>query len=122
MSSAQHSGNTVTSSLVKPCIESEVRANAAAITELSAHVSAFTKNLEKFLSKSDNMQNCSLMAVSTVQSHRTQRNGKCQECQQQGYDSCNHCFRCGQTGHRAVGCLNRSRSGNGSRSRERDGL
>ena len=122
VSAAQHPGDAMISSPAQPSIVSEVRANAVAITELSAQVSALTKNLEKCIPYKPDRSNVPPMVASTVQSQRTSRNGKCQECQQNGYDSCSHCFRCGQSGHRAVGCLNRSGSGNGRRSWERDGL
>ncbi|XP_030606237.1 uncharacterized protein LOC115794735 [Archocentrus centrarchus] len=52
------------------------------------------------------------------------RRGKifsCTNCMQQGSENCNHCFLCGDPGHRAVGCLKRPKqSGNGSRSLLRD--
>lgn len=48
------------------------------------------------------------------------RKGKppaCTNCSQQGLENCNHCFVCGDPGHRAIGCLERARlQGNGSRS------
>lgn len=40
------------------------------------------------------------------------RKGKmssCTSCSQQGLENCNHCFVCGDPGHRAVGCLKRAR-------------
>lgn len=52
------------------------------------------------------------------------RRGKissCNNCTQQGAENCNHCFVCGDSGHRAVGCLRRSKqSGNGNWSLLRD--
>ncbi len=52
------------------------------------------------------------------------RKGKmpsCTNCSQLGLENCNHCFVCGDAGHRAVGCLKRARQqGNGSRSLLRD--
>ena len=45
----------------------------------------------------------------------------CTSCTQQGIQSCSHCFVCGDTGHRAIGCLKRSQlQGNASRSLLRD--
>lgn len=48
------------------------------------------------------------------------RRGKipsCTKCMQQGSENCNHCFVCGDAGHRAIGCLKRTNQpGNGSRS------
>lgn len=52
------------------------------------------------------------------------RRGKipsCTKCMQQGSENCNHCFVCGDAGHRAIGCLKRTNQpGNGSRSLLRD--
>ncbi|KAL2091623.1 hypothetical protein ACEWY4_013886 [Coilia grayii] len=45
----------------------------------------------------------------------------CTSCSQQSLQSCSHCFVCGDTGHRAIGCLKRSQQqGNASRSLTRD--
>lgn len=47
----------------------------------------------------------------------------CQQCVAQSNPSCNHCFACGEEGHRAIGCLKKPKpSGNGTRSRQRDNL
>ncbi|KAL6455437.1 hypothetical protein MHYP_G00361390 [Metynnis hypsauchen] len=46
--------------------------------------------------------------------------GRCRVCIQQGKEQCRHCFRCGQVGHRAVGCRSWSESGNEVRSLGRD--
>ena len=57
----------------------------------------------------------------STSTQRRSAKGKCRECIQQGHEQCPHCFRCGQVGHRAVGCSSRSGSGNGVRSLGRDG-
>ncbi|KAL6480710.1 hypothetical protein MHYP_G00117430 [Metynnis hypsauchen] len=46
--------------------------------------------------------------------------GRCRVCIQQGKEQCRHCFRCGQVGHRAVGCRSWSETGNEVRSLGRD--
>lgn len=87
VSAAQHPGDTMISSPAQQSIVSEVRANAVAITELSAQVSALTKNLEKCIPYKPDRSNFPPIVpivASTVQSQRTSRNGKCQECQQKG--------------------------------------
>lgn len=43
----------------------------------------------------------------------------CQNCASQTNPNCNHCFVCGEEGHRAVGCLKKT-SGNWRRSEQRD--
>lgn len=49
------------------------------------------------------------------------RTARCPKCTEQNAQECNHCFVCGEAGHRAVGCLQRVRvQGNGARSLWRD--
>ena len=49
------------------------------------------------------------------------RTARCPKCTEQNLQECNHCFVCGETGHRAVGCLKRVKvQGNGARSLWRD--
>lgn len=49
------------------------------------------------------------------------RTSRCPKCTEQNVQECNHCFVCGEAGHRAVGCLQRVRvQGNGARSLSRD--
>lgn len=49
------------------------------------------------------------------------RTARCPKCIEQNAQECNHCFVCGEAGHRAVGCLQRVRvQGNGARSLWRD--
>lgn len=49
------------------------------------------------------------------------RTARCPKCTDQNAQECNHCFVCGEAGHRAVGCLQRVRvQGNGVRSLWRD--
>lgn len=45
----------------------------------------------------------------------------CLRCNEQNSQECNHCFTCGEAGHRAIGCLKRVKlQGNGTRSLLRD--
>lgn len=104
-------------------MQTEVQANRTAIHELTAQVSALTKSLEKALTPvvSTAQENSRSMPPSTKQSAKPEIKGKCQQCLAQGNDSCTHCFRCGQEGHRAIGCLLRNNSsGNRVRSLGRD--
>ena len=49
------------------------------------------------------------------------RTARCSKCTEQNLQECNHCFVCGEAGHRAVGCLKRAKvQGNGARSLWRD--
>lgn len=46
---------------------------------------------------------------------------RCSKCTEEDRQECNHCFACGEAGHRAVGCLKRNRfQGNEIRSLSRD--
>lgn len=93
-------------------VNSEIEANRTAIMQLTAQVSALIKSMED-LSKPG------MSGPTSTQSGKFTKS-KCRECTQQKLEKCFHCFRCGQIGHRAVGCLNRAKSGNQVRSRERD--
>lgn len=54
---------------------------------------------------------------------KTQKAYGCPKCVTLANRDCSHCFICGEEGHRAVGCLKRTKhSGNGTRSRQRDNL
>lgn len=95
--------------------QAEVQANRTAIHELTAQVSALTKSLEKALSPAATTP----VPVNTIQPGSTQPppapKGRCKKCITDGIIRCTHCFKCGQDGHRAVGCLVKH-SGNWTRS------
>lgn len=104
-------------------VEGEVKANRTAIMELTAQVSALAKNLKKMIMPPDNaVQNqASLSLISSKTPEKTHMKPKCDECVKQGNQSCSHCFRCGQAGHRAVGYLQKGpKTGNLMRSLVRD--
>lgn len=89
----------------------EVKANREAIHELSAQVTALTKSLEKVMSIRPAVQQQADLAAATAQPpSKSETKGKCKQCIAQNVDVCTHCFLCGQAGHRAVGCLMKSRS------------
>lgn len=102
--------------------QAEVQANRAAIHELTANVSALAKTIEKALTPSSSTPELSqASSASTVQPSKSVTKGRCKPCIAQGTTSCNHCFRCGQEGHRAVGCLSKTKhAGNVMRSLGRD--
>lgn len=90
--------------------QAEVQANRTAIHELTAHVSALAKTIEKALTPTASTPVPSQAnPLSTVQPPKSATRGKCKSCLAQGTANCNHCFRCGQEGHRAVGCLSKSK-------------
>lgn len=100
----------------------EVRANRDAIHELSVQVSALTKNLEKVVMSMGPgvQQQTQTVAASAQQQVKSEAKGKCQQCISQNVEVCTHCFFCGQAGHRAVGCLMKSRALKERRSLGRD--
>ena len=102
-------------------VDSEVQANRTAIMQLTAQVSALTKNLQKMVKPTESeTSKAACPPPTSISSRRTDTRGKCQECVQKGNENCPHCFRCGQAGHRAIGCLKKLSSGNGVRSPGRD--
>lgn len=104
-------------------VDTELQASRSAIRELTAQVSALTKNVEKILSPDRAMANnqSSLPPTNRKIAQKNESKGKCSSCIEQGNERCTHCFYCGQEGHRAVGCLKKgSRSGNGQRPLARD--
>lgn len=101
-------------------VDTELQANRAAIKELTAQVSSLTKHLAQMVKPTDSATSgepCSAAAHPQPPIHEAR--GRCNNCVQQNKVSCPHCFVCGQAGHRAIGCLQRRMSGNGSRSLER---
>lgn len=101
-------------------VSRDIQANQTAIIELTAQVSTLTKHLSKLAAKaeSDASQELRQPQIST-QTVRSSSKGRCSQCVQQENMTCSHCFRCGQVGHRAIGCLKKQRSGNGVQSLER---
>lgn len=104
-----------------PLSHAEVKANRDAIHELSAQVSALTKNLEKVvMSMGPGVQQQTKIVAASAQPLKPEVKGKCKQCIAQNVEMCTHCFLCGQAGHRAVGCLMKSQALKGKRSLGRD--
>lgn len=104
-------------------VTGEVQANRTAIHELTAQVSALARSLEKVMRPGEGgaLQNTRTAPPTTTQPDKPETRGKCRQCATQGNGICTHCFRCGQAGHRAVGCMMKStQSGNEVRPLERD--
>lgn len=104
-------------------MQAEVKANRTAIHELTIQVSSLARSLEKALTPvvSVATENTCTTLSHPKQSTKPEIKGKCQQCVAEGNDSCTHCFRCGQEGHRAIGCLLKNNpSGNQVRSLGRD--
>lgn len=83
------------------------------IRQLSAQIEALTKTVES-LAKARMTEGQS--KALDAQPQQRQRRRTCPKCSSKDVTSCNHCFVCGEEGHRAVGCLRREkRSGNDQR-------
>ncbi|KAL2097877.1 hypothetical protein ACEWY4_007084 [Coilia grayii] len=83
-------------------VQAELKANRDAIHDLTTQVSVLAKSLERMATPVD----CAVVKQRAVV--KTETKGRCQSCVSQGKDRCTHCFKCGQSGHRAVGCLSQS--------------
>lgn len=85
------------------------------IEELSSKVDALTKMVEALLATKTAEQPC--QSVHTQPRHKqTAKRYECPKCIEKGTDSCNHCFICGNEGHKASGCLKRWEAKNSSQS------
>lgn len=101
-------------------IDAELQANHEAIRELTAQVSALTRHMMLVNQTVD----CTLTGSSSTPvkhplTQLVEKKGRCPDCIMKETMNCPHCFVCGQTGHRAIGCLQRRKSLNGKRSLER---
>lgn len=86
--------------------QAKVQAQCTAFQELTVHVSALNKTIEKVLSRvSYNTKFTQTRFLSTVQPAKSATKGKCKSCISKRTASCTHCFQCGQEWHRALGCL-----------------
>ena len=122
VSAAQHDSNEQTDQtkqIKQTKVDSELQANRAAISELTAQVSSLTKHLAQMVKPTESMTQRPSAPITHAQPSATQTRGRCNDCVQKGNVTCPHCFICGQAGHRAIGCLQKKMSGNGMRSLER---
>lgn len=89
------------------------------IQQLSAKIEALTKvvdSLKNPIQARSPEQSCQCPQKKPTTTERERTNG-CPKCVEQGLPHCQHCFVCGEEGHRAVGCLKRQKNqGNWSRS------
>lgn len=126
-----HSGEVTTSEVNKekpvPDTKDEL------IQQLSAQVQALTEVVTSLQAKAapklsrPEPQPQSTWQCTTKQSQsrhvKKERPYGCPNCVANGRLNCNHCFACGEEGHRAVWCLKRLKpSGNSPRSQQRDHL
>lgn len=77
------------------------------IEELAAKVETLTKVVESLTASQAREPTCQC-AHPKQKPRQTAKQYGCPKCIESGVTSCTHCFICGETGHRAVGCLKRS--------------
>ncbi|XP_031725978.1 uncharacterized protein LOC116395901 [Anarrhichthys ocellatus] len=89
------------------------------IQQLSAKIEALTRvvdSMKQPIQPLKTEQTCQFSTRNMTNPRRERTNG-CPRCVEQGLSNCNHCFYCGEEGHRAVGCLKKPKhQGNWSRS------
>lgn len=97
--------------------DNKVKNKNKAIEELSAKLDALTKVGESLsaIKSPEHQQPCQCAQTKGKPKLNSKQYG-CSECVKKGASSCNHCFTCGQTGHRAVGCLKRGQVENTTQS------
>lgn len=83
-------------------VQGELKANRDAIQDLTTQVSVLAKSLERMATPVD------IAVVRQKSATKTDTKGRCQTCVSQGNERCTHCFKCGQPGHRAIGCLSQN--------------
>ncbi|KAK6475935.1 hypothetical protein HHUSO_G23929 [Huso huso] len=114
--SAQLEGNA--EKLGKEVVDS--KRTCRTMEELSAQVAALSSMIDTLKNSQQSGHSCQCN-TSTLQTLKKESHRVCPNCVKQGTTNCNHCFACGEEGHRAVGCLKSpGKSGNGSRSLRRD--
>lgn len=102
--------------------------NSQIIQQLSAQVENLTKMMASLMEqqvtnfhKPQTQSHYQSRSPSQPNFPKRGRTTRCPKCTEQNLQECSHCFVCGETGHRAVGCLRQTRfQGNGIRSLSRD--
>lgn len=100
-------------------VDKERQTQHDAIRELTAQVSSLTKHLAQMTRPPEQPLPVDSSPQSQNPKIQGETRGKCKTCVQQNKAICQHCFVCGQTGHRAIGCLQQKVSGNMPQSQER---
>lgn len=100
-------------------LSAQVQALTQAVSSLQSNVAAAAKPPT---SEPQPQCTCQCPNKQNRQSRRERQYG-CPKCVASNKANCNHCFACGEEGHRAVGCLKGPKqSGNARRSWQRDNL
>lgn len=96
----------------------ESKAKTDTVKQLSDKIDALTKLVDTL---TETVQKRHYNAPTKTHVMKNDRTYACPKCVQEGSQNCNHCFSCGEEGHRAVGCMKRPKQqGNESRLLRRD--
>lgn len=89
----------------------KTRSKNKVIEELSEKVESLTKMVESLTAKQTFEPGCEC-TYPKQKARKTVGPPCCPNCRERGANSCNHCFICGEAGHRAVGCLKKGQTKN----------
>lgn len=96
------------------------KSTADTVKQLEEKIDALTRVVDSLAEK---MKKESSSSTARPAAPKTERLYACSTCSQVGSKNCNHCFSCGEEGHRAIGCLKRPKQpGNEGRLLRRDQL
>ena len=101
-----HTAQVETEQDTEKTTDSKTKNKNKVIEELSSKVDALTKVVEALTATKTAEQSCQC-AHTHPKPRPTAKKYGCPSCLEKGTDACNHCFNCGDAGHRAVGCLKR---------------
>lgn len=121
-----HAANTEHKEKTKDDVKVNHVNNDHTLQRLSAQVKALTEAMESLKALTALVPNLehrdmSLNLPKQNTERKAQRSNCCPKCVTQANPNCNHCFVCGEDGHRALGCMKKQKpSGNWRRSGQRD--
>lgn len=96
----------------------EQKSKVDTVKQLAEKIDALTRVVDSLAEKVQSERSSSATRPPAT---KTERLYTCPKCEQVGSKNCNHCFSCGEEGHRAIGCLKRPKQqGNESRLLRRD--
>lgn len=94
--------------------DSKTKSKTKTLQDLTAQVEALTSLVES-LARSKSTESSSHLTGHRRTFRQGERPRGCTGCREQGVTDCPHCFKCGEAGHRAVGCLRGRKPGDSPR-------
>ena len=95
--------------------DSKTKGKTKTIQDLTTEIETLTSLVES-LARSRSTESSIHSTGPKPRFCREDRPRGCIRCREQGVTDCPHCFKCGEAGHRAVGCLRGQTQGDGLRS------